>query len=187
MTVISGGQTGVDQHALFAARAAGLQTGGWAPKGWTTEAGCEPWLADYGLAECDQPGYPARTFANVRDSHGTLLVGSPFTSGSKATINAVKSLGRPVLIVSRQYRGQTVGEHTVQDADPDLVVLWLLTNQIGVLNVAGNRESVSPGIGQAAEKFLTRVFVAYQDRQEGRLPIGRAKSGTSDVQSIRRA
>ena len=35
--VISGGQTGVDQAALRAAKAAGLETGGWMPLGWLTE------------------------------------------------------------------------------------------------------------------------------------------------------
>ena len=47
--IISGGQTGVDQAALRAAKACGIPTGGWAPKGWRTEDGPAPWLADLGL------------------------------------------------------------------------------------------------------------------------------------------
>ncbi len=43
--VISGGQTGADQAALRAARAAGIPTGGWAPLGWKTEEGPAPRLA----------------------------------------------------------------------------------------------------------------------------------------------
>jgi predicted Rossmann-fold nucleotide-binding protein len=35
--VISGGQTGVDQAALRAAKTRGIATGGFAPKGWLTE------------------------------------------------------------------------------------------------------------------------------------------------------
>ncbi len=31
--ILTGGQTGADQAALRAARAAGIATGGWAPKG----------------------------------------------------------------------------------------------------------------------------------------------------------
>ena len=50
--VVSGGQTGADQAGLRAARAAGIETGGWAPKGWETEEGPAPWLSDYGLKEC---------------------------------------------------------------------------------------------------------------------------------------
>jgi hypothetical protein len=37
--VISGGQTGADQGGLRATRACGIPTGGWAPRGWLTEAG----------------------------------------------------------------------------------------------------------------------------------------------------
>jgi hypothetical protein len=79
--VISGGQTGADQAGLRAARGAGIPTGGWAPLGWLVESDdgrrniAAPWLADYGLAECPEPGYPARTKANVRDSDGTLWFG----------------------------------------------------------------------------------------------------------------
>jgi hypothetical protein len=62
--VISGGQTGADQGGLRAARACGIPTSGWAPKGWMTEAGPAPWLADWGLAgdlELDRLGDRQRT------------------------------------------------------------------------------------------------------------------------------
>lgn len=51
----------------------GGQTGGWAPKGWLTSDGPNPSLADYGLKE-HTGGYKARTYANVKDSHGVLYV-----------------------------------------------------------------------------------------------------------------
>lgn len=54
--VISGGQTGVDQAALRAAKAARIPTGGYAPKGWLTEDGPAPWLADFGLIEMRMVG-----------------------------------------------------------------------------------------------------------------------------------
>jgi hypothetical protein len=39
------------------------------------------------------------------------------------------------------------------------VVAWLRRNpQIKRLNVAGNRESENPGIGERVERFLTVVF-----------------------------
>lgn len=44
--VLSGGQTGADLGGLRAARACGIPTGGWAPRGWLTEVG---WLVEYGL------------------------------------------------------------------------------------------------------------------------------------------
>src|SRR4051794_23098149 len=74
--VTSGGQSGVDQAALRAARAAGIPTGGTAPRlflaeveqpsldgktRWWRPEPC-PWLAtDFGLVECPEPGDdPAR-------------------------------------------------------------------------------------------------------------------------------
>jgi hypothetical protein len=90
--VISGGQTGVDQAALRAARAAGIPTGGWAARGWATEDGPAPWLADFGLAECPEPGYPARTIANVCDSDGTLWVGTTDSPGGQLTLGTADAL-----------------------------------------------------------------------------------------------
>jgi hypothetical protein len=63
---ITGGQTGADQASLRAARAAGLATGGFAPRGWLIEDGPALWLAGYDFVECDRRDYPARIEANVR-------------------------------------------------------------------------------------------------------------------------
>jgi hypothetical protein len=50
MKIISGGQTGVDRGALKAAKAAGLETGGWMPRGWLSEDGPHPEFAElYGM------------------------------------------------------------------------------------------------------------------------------------------
>ena len=51
-----------------------------------------------------EPGYAARTQANVRDSDGTLWFGDYHSSGGKATLDACRVLGKPFLIV---YRGAT--------------------------------------------------------------------------------
>jgi hypothetical protein len=40
--IITGGQTGADQAAVRAGHAAGIPTGGFAPKGWLTEDGPAP-------------------------------------------------------------------------------------------------------------------------------------------------
>src|SRR4051812_12471606 len=91
--VVSGGQSGADQAALRAARAANIPTGGWAPKGWRTEDGAAPWLADFGLVECPESGYPARTRANVRDSDVTVWFGDWHSPGGKTTLDACRELG----------------------------------------------------------------------------------------------
>jgi hypothetical protein len=41
---------------------------------------------------------------------------------------------------------------------PSQVVEWIIEKKIRILNVAGNRESVTPGIGDRAERFLIAVF-----------------------------
>ncbi len=137
--VTSGGQTGADQGALRAARAAGIPTGGWAPRGWLVESDdgrrdvAAPWLADFGLVECPEPGYPARTRANVRDSDGTIWFGDHNSPGGIATLDACRAQGKPFLIV---YQGITRPSHSSA---------WIGEKGIRVLNVAGNRESKSPG------------------------------------------
>jgi hypothetical protein len=163
--VISGGQTGVDQAALFAARKAGIETGGWAAKGWMTEKGPAPWLASYGLVECPVPGYPARTRKNAEGVHATLILAevgghSELTGGTKLTWDIAYRLGQ---------KGAGLYLADLRDAAHVLgVVEWLrecmaqkprLGGKPGfALNVGGPRESGCPGIGERAELFLSEVF-----------------------------
>jgi Circularly permutated YpsA SLOG family len=151
--IVSGGQTGVDQAALRAARAAGIATGGWAPQGWLTESEDgrrnvpAPWLGrEYALVECGEPGYSARTRANVLGSDGTLWFGDWMSPGGRTTLDACRLHSKPFLIV---FRGAT---------RPSQVVAWLGEQGVRVLNVAGNRESRDPGIGERVEQFLGIVF-----------------------------
>jgi hypothetical protein len=103
--VVTGGQTGADQAALRAARAAGIPTGGWAPLGWLVETPdgkrteAAPWLEGYGLAQCPEPGFPARTRANVRHSDATLFFGDYHTPGGRATLDACRIQGKPFMLV----------------------------------------------------------------------------------------
>lgn len=151
MKILSGGQTGVDQGALRAAKAAGLPTGGWATKGWTTEAGPAPWLADYGLRECESAEYPVRTRKNVEMADATLLlVGGIIGYGSRGSqlVKRITEAAGKTLIVAdldRQPSAATVA------AD-------IRRLNVRVLNVAGNRESGNPGIGEKTETFLRDVF-----------------------------
>jgi hypothetical protein len=63
------------------------------------------------------------------------------------------------------YHKKRRGENLVIDGltRPSDVAAWLGTNGFKVLNVAGNRESNWPGIGEKVERFLLAVF-----RQLGR-------------------
>src|SRR2546423_14675973 len=81
--VISGGQTGVDQAALRAARDCGLEIGGWCPPGRVSEGGVIP--GEFPLKETpderspEGPDVPRaqRTGRNVRDLAGTLVIAPP--------------------------------------------------------------------------------------------------------------
>lgn len=146
--VISGGRTGVDQASLRAARACGIPTGGTAPRGWQTEDCPAPWLADWGLVECDEPGYPARTEANVRNADGTLVIGDVTGKGTRLTLEYCFNSCKSWMVVKE---GVTTPRH---------VRGWLAIHGIRTLNVAGNRESTTPGIGARAEAFLLRVLRA---------------------------
>jgi hypothetical protein len=148
MFVISGGQTGVDQAALRAARRAGLKTGGWAPYGWKTEDGPErKLLQSYGLQEHPSRNYPDRTRANADMADGTLWLGSGDTNGYWCTHNACRTYKKPFLAIV---------EFTDEEADK--ASEWIAQKSIKTLNVAGNRESSSPGIGDKAEAWLYRLF-----------------------------
>lgn len=148
--IISGGQTGVDQGALRAAKAVGLETGGWAPRGWRTLDGPAPWLAtQFGLREHGGT-YAARTRANVRDSDATIRIARDWESpGELCTMKAIRKYGRPHLDLLRSYSLKDGLEPAVEALRE---FLWKYSVQ--VLNVAGNSERTAPGIGRTAEAVL---------------------------------
>jgi hypothetical protein len=145
--VISGFQTGADIAGIHAARAHGIPTGGAMPKGFLTEDGPRPEFAElYGAVELPTDDYPARTERNVRDSDGTIWFGDPSTPWGKATLGWCHKAGKTSLSVGE---GVTTPSH---------VARWIREHRIRTLNVAGNRESKAPGIGDRVERFLGRVF-----------------------------
>jgi hypothetical protein len=166
--IVTGGQTGVDQGALRAARAAGIPTGGWAPLGWHTEGPVDPetgkpwpkevaspWLAGFGLIECPESGFPARTRRNVADSDATLWLGLPDGLGYPVAHDAALGLGKPFLIAFPRI------------TRPPQAAEWVRSGGYRVLNVAGHRESAMPGIGARAEAFLAAVLRQLGDRAGG--------------------
>jgi hypothetical protein len=144
--IVSGGQTGVDRAALDVAIEVGLEHGGWCPKGRRAEDGRID--RRYRLKETESTEYAVRTERNVVDSDGTLIIcrGEP-TGGTVLTLRLAERHGKPVLVESPD-NPKTVSA----------VREWLVNHEIGVLNVAGPRESTSPGIGERAGRFLLEVF-----------------------------
>lgn len=148
--LVSGAQTGADQAGLAAGVTLGLQPGGWAPKGWMTEDGAAPWLAKFGVKEHSQFGYSARTRANVRDSDATFWFGNPGSPGGKLTLRTASEMGKPVFI--------QIWPPAWTKKDAMSLRQWVEQNEVGVLNVAGNREHSNPGIGQACHDFLVTAL-----------------------------
>ena len=147
--LVSGGQTGVDRAALDVAIELGLPYGGWVPKGGRSEDMPEApgLLAVYPLLrEHTSREWPPRTKANVRDSTATLIVldGERIGPGTKLTMSLTVELAKPTLkIVPGSHRAHALMEGFLEGFDEDIA-----------LNVAGSRESSSPGIYAATVEML---------------------------------
>lgn len=155
--LISGGQTGADRGGLDAALAHGLEIGGWAPQGFRAEDGVIPERYRVHMRESVSPNYGLRTRLNVQDSDGTLLLSfaSTLTGGSKFTVDHVKHQRKPCKhLVLPRGRGVVPVEVTLALWD------WLEEQRIGVLNIAGPRESKERGLQAAVERTIGDLLKA---------------------------
>jgi len=145
--IVSGGQTGADRAGLIAALKCGIKTGGYIPKGFKTELGSEPQLGKlYGLIELGKE-YPQRTLANVQQADATwIFYRGKLERGSKLTVDYCERLHKPYLTIN------------LDDGFEGDLSAWLMFHKVKVLNIAGNRESVAPGIQIQVEKILTEIF-----------------------------
>ena len=139
--------------ALRAARASAIPTAGWAPRGWLTKDGPAPWLADWGLVECQEgeslaERYRARRRRCIADCEATLLFGDITTPGSCGFTNDFRKLGKRWVWVEP-------GLFT-----PRYITEFIREFRIGVRMVGGNRESRQPCIGARVERFLIAVFTS---------------------------
>ena len=143
--IVSGGQAGVDRAALDAAMAAGLEVGGWCPKGRRAED--SPIPDRYPLTETKCNKYRTRTRWNVRDSDATLILceGEP-SGGTALTIQFCEQLNKPFMIISPS------------STDFKAVNEWLLSQQVKVLNVAGPRERIDAQIYDISLQWLSRLI-----------------------------
>ena len=146
--VVSGGQAGVDRAALDLALELGVPCGGWCPRGRCAEDGRIP--DRYPLAETPDEDYPTRTLWNVRDSDFTLVLtdGEP-SGGTLLTVQAARRQGRPHAVVDLADEG---------GIDAELARVRRLLAGVRVLNVAGPRESGSPGVYEKTKAFLRRLL-----------------------------
>ncbi len=161
--ILSGGQTGADQAAWRAAKAAGIATGGWMPMGFRTEGPLDadlapsadeshPEFADlYGARSHESLEYRIRTRANVREADALAWFGDPLTRDGRLTLGLAEIVGIPAFVVTLDKHGRP-GEPPTRLAD------WLGAEAVSSLLIAGNRESKEPGIGAWVEPYLSEVF-----------------------------
>ena len=156
LLIFSGGQTGVDRAALDAAIHLGIEHGGWCPKNRNAEDGTID--ARYGLKETNSDSYDERTLLNIRDSDATLVLipeecdVKSISDGTKLTVNQLIAVSKPYLVIS-------VTENEDNNRGSlDKCRQWLSSIQPKCLNIAGPRESTSPGIYDKSLKFLMKLL-----------------------------
>jgi len=172
VSIISGGQTGVDLAGLRAAQCLGFRTGGWAPLGFKTTAGPKPQLKKLFKLQEHSGGYISRTRKNVDVSSVTLIVAADFESaGTKLTIELCKELGIPYKTVQLHLNPPEASNMMLRYKVPDAsiqreILDWLDKesknglNEYGLfaINIAGNSSLSAPGIFPTAFLFFTSLF-----------------------------
>jgi len=147
-TIVSGGQTGADRAALDVALRHDFAHAGWCTKGRRSEDG--PLGGQYLLKETPAASYLQRTEWNVRDSDGTIvftLARQP-TGGSLRTIQFARKHKKPCFHV---FPGESY--------QPALKIQnFVAEHTIGILNIAGSRESKEPGLYRWVIEVLVDAF-----------------------------
>ena len=149
MILLSGGQTGVDRAALDFAMDNKIVCGGWCPRDRIAEDGVIP--SKYPLKEAAAKFYSWRTELNVRDSDGTLVIYSgTIGNGTDLTVKMAQKMDKPLIIINLDNIEITLEEK---------INKWLAENNVEILNIAGPRESTTPGIYKKAYLLLEKLFL----------------------------
>ncbi len=158
LTVISGGQTGVDRAALDAALQSKIPIDGWCPRGRLAEDGVLP--ERYVLRETPTSRYPERTEWNVRDSEGTLLL--PYgrlLGGTGLTAQLAKRYGRPTLRID-------LADPSDRRLAASKILAWMWEAGITRLNVAGPRASSAPEVYEITKRILLRLIATWKQKSQ---------------------
>lgn len=147
---LSGGQTGTDRAVLDFAMAADIQCSGWCPGGRSAEDGTIS--PKYPLQNCFSQNPDVRTELNVISSDGTLIIlYDHFDRGTCLTHDLAQLHNKPLFIWKISlHKHDTEYRHKFFN--------WIKKNNITCLNIAGPRESNSPGIYLKTQDLLFFLF-----------------------------
>jgi len=152
LKIISGGQTGVDRAALDVALRHGIKCGGWCPAGRLDELGKIP--DRYPVQELRDGGFTERTLQNVKDSDGTTVIyPGELYGGTEQTVRFCVDLQRPHQLID-------ASKTSAEDA-AKLIADFVRENEIGILNVAGPRQSEWPEGYSYASRALSAFLQHY--------------------------
>jgi hypothetical protein len=170
ITVISGGQTGVDIAALRAAQCLGYRTGGAAPKNFKTQIGMKRELGpNFGLYE-HTGGYAARTRANVMQADLTLILAANMESaGTKLTIDTCNHYHKPwhaekINWVQNGFTPMISPQACEQIVELIIEMINENPDKGFVLNVAGNSSTTAPGIFVPAFASMVNILSMLYDK-----------------------
>lgn len=150
LKIISGGQTGVDQAALDAARELDLAYGGYIPRGRWTEDG--PLPCHYmGMVETEGRHPAARTKLNVRTTDATLIFSrGECEGGTLLTRITAEDAGKPHLHIDLSRMSEDHAAAAIRE--------WLGRLRPHLLNVAGPRASKDEAIYAQTRAILLQAL-----------------------------
>ena len=153
--IISGGQTGADRAGLDFAIEAGLEHGGFVPRGRRAEDGRIP--EHYNLTELSSISYAVRTKRNVREGDGTVVfsLDPVLTGGSALTFEYATKVKKPRIHIHKSatdYSDEALNREVSRLKD------FIESNRMAVLNVAGPREANQPGVYAFTLKMLRQYW-----------------------------
>ena len=155
LKIISGGQTGVDRAALNVALKFGTECGGWCPAGRLDEFGEIP--DHYPVQELRAGGFTERTFENVKDSDGTVIIYfGELRGGTEQTLRFCLELCRPHQLIDASIFATEGAAKLIDD--------FVRKTEIGILNIAGPRQSEWPE-GYAYASRVLDIFLAARSHR----------------------